>query len=418
MFSIVGDDQDRQVLCQMLDDLAREGAAWMIAVALQAERDEYIARFKGERDDDGKALVVGNGKGKKRKITLGCGTINVQAPRVNDRRVDETGHRIRFSSAILPRYARRSPKLTDVLPILYLRGLSTGDFAPALETFLGPEAAGLSASSINRLTRTWQEDYEEFCRRDLSETDYIYVWADGVHFRIRLEHDRLCALVLIGVRPDGSKELIAVADGYRESKESWATLLRDLKRRGMGAPVLAVGDGALGFWAALRDVFPETKEQRDWVHKLANILDALPERLHTRAKGMLHEIRDAEAREEAVKAIDAFTEEFGAKYPKATEKLTKDAKGLVAFYDYPAEHWQHLKTTNAIESTFATVRLRTKVTKGAGSRKAGLAMAFKLIEAAQGRWRRITGHELVALVRAGVKFKDGKMIESAGEVAA
>lgn len=261
-------------------------------------------------------------------------------------------------------------------------------------------------------------DYEQFCKRDLSDVDFVYVWADGIHFKIRLEEDRLCALVLVGVRADGTKELIAISDGYRESTESWSLLLRDLKRRGMKAPVLAIGDGALGFWAAMRDVFPETKEQRDWVHKLANILDALPDRLRPRAKSMLCEVRDAETKEEAIKAIDVFSQEFGAKYPKAVEKLVKDKEAPLCFFDFPADHWIHLKTTNAIESTFATVRLRTKVTKGAGSRKAGLQMAFKLIEAAQRRWRRVNSPQLVALVRAGVKFKDGKMIESSEEDAA
>lgn len=417
MLSIIADDQDTQVLSKDLDEIAREGARQMLVLALEAERSEYIERFKEQRDEHGHALVVGNGLAKERKVQLGTGTLGVRAPRVNDKRLDEQGNRQRFTSEILPPFMRRSPKMTEVLPILYLRGLSTGDFAPALEQLLGPEASGLSPSTIDRLRASWSADYEQFSKQDLSEKDFVYVWADGIHFKIRLEEDRLCALVLLGVRPDGTKELIAISDGYRESTESWSLLLRDLKRRGMRAPVLAIGDGALGFWAALREVFPETKEQRDWVHKLSNILDALPDRLRPRAKSMLCEVRDAETRHDALKAADMFTQEFGAKYPKAVDKLVKDLDALSCFFDFPAEHWKHLKTTNAIESTFATVRLRTKVTKGAGSRKAGLQMAFKLIESAQRRWRKLNAPELVALVRAGVKFVDGKMIES-GEVAA
>lgn len=417
MLRIVLEEQDREVLSQDLDQIARQGARQMLLLALDAERAEYLERFKAKRDEQGKALVVSNGYGKERSVQLGVGTVGIKAPRVNDRRMDEAGERQRFKSSILPPYMRRSPKLTELMPILYLRGLSSGDFEPALKELLGPEASGLSASTINRLKGVWADDYQAFCSRNLSQSDFVYLWADGIHFRIRLEEDRLCALVLVGVRPDGYKELVAIADGYRESTESWALVLRDLKQRGMRAPVLAIGDGALGFWAALKDVFPETMEQRDWVHKVANILDALPERLHPRAKMMLREVRDAETGSEASDAIENFVADFGAKYPRATDKLVKDKQALLRFYDFPAEHWQHLKTTNAIESTFATVRLRTKVTKGAGSRRAGLQMAFKLIEAAQSRWRKLNAPELVALVRAGVKYKDGTMVES-GEVAA
>jgi transposase-like protein len=324
---------------------------------------------------------------------------------VNDRRQG-----VCFRSAILPPWARRSPKVTEVLPVLYLRGISSKDFVPALAEFFGSEA-GLSASTIQRLTREWSQELKEFEQRDLSQVDYVYLWADGVHFNIRLEEDRLCCLVLIGVRADGRKELVAVGDGFRESEDSWAEVLRDLKRRGMRAPVLAIGDGALGFWGALREVFPETKEQRCWVHKIANCLDALPQSLQSKAKAALHEIMNAEHKEAAEAAVDRFQETYGAKYPKAVEKLLKDREVLLSHFDFPAEHWIHLRSTNAIESTFATVRLRTKKTKGAGSRAAGLAMAYKLLDAAQARWRCVNAPHLVALVRAGATFVDGLKVE-------
>jgi len=300
--------------------------------------------------------------------------------------------------------------VSEVLPLLYLHGMSSGDFAPAMEEFFG-SAAGLSPSVITRLTKTWQAEQRAFAARRLDEVDYVYVWADGIHFNVRLEEARLCALVIVGVRADGTKELVSISDGHRESTESWADVLRDLKRRGMSAPVVAVGDGALGFWAAMRKVWPETTEQRCWVHKVANILSALPKSTQPTARRMLAEVRDAEDRAHALVAIDAFAAEFGIKWPKAVAKLVDDAIPLLAFFDFPAEHWIHLKTTNPIESTFATVRLRTKVTKGPGSRPAGLAMAFKLIEAAQARWRSVNAPHLVALVRAGAIFERGVLIE-------
>jgi putative transposase len=393
-----------------LDEIAREGARRMLAEALEAEVADYIASHQ-ERDESGRAQVVRNGKASPRKVTLGSGTVEVRAPRVDDRRRDESGARQRFRSQILPPYMRRSPKVAEVLPILYLRGLSTGDFKEGLAALLGGEASGLSPTAITRLTAAWQADYETFQKRDLSDRDYVYVWADGVHFRIRLEEDRLCALVMIGVRPDGTKELIAIEDGYRESTESWAMLLRDLKRRGMRAPVLAVGDGALGFWKALRDVWPETREQRCWVHRIANVLDKLPKRLHAKAKAALHEIMRAETRKAAGQAIACFEADYGAKYPKAVASLRRDEAELLAFFEFPAEHWQHLRTTNVIESPFATVRLRQRVTKGAGSRQKGLFMAFKLLLMAEQRWRRINGAHLIPLVRAGVRFIDGAQTE-------
>lgn len=394
-----------------LDDLALAGARQMLKVALEAEVAAYIERHAHERDDQGRAMVVRNGKAKSRKVTCGAGTLEVQAPRVNDKRVDANEQRKRFVSEILPPYMRRSPKVAEVLPVLYLRGLSTGDFREALPILLGKEASGLSPAAITRMTNAWTAEYEDFGKRDLSDRDFVYVWADGVHFRIRLEEDRLCTLVLMGVRPDGSKELIAVSDGYRESTESWASLLRDLNKRGMQAPLLAIGDGALGFWAAVRDVWPQTKEQRCWVHKIANVLDKLPKRLQPKAKKALHEIMNAPTRKAAKEAIGDFRDEYDAKYPKAVTSLTTDSERLLTLYDFPAQHWVHIRTTNPIESSFATVRLRQRVTKGAGSRIKGLTMAYKLLDMAQARWRRITAAQLVPLVRAGVQFKDGIKVE-------
>jgi transposase-like protein len=393
-----------------LDDLARVGAQRMIATALQLEVDEYVRRFCGERDAAGHALVVRNGTARPRPVTTGVGPLTLAAPRVNDRRV-VAGVRQKFTSAILPPYVRRSPRLESVLPLLYLHGLSSGDFRQALPALLGPTAGGLSSSAILRLTKAWTAEYEAFRRRDLAARDYVYLWADGVHFTIRLEEERLCTLVVIGVRPDGTKEVIALEDGYRESAESWRALLRDLKRRGLRAPVLAVGDGALGFWTAVREVWPETAEQRCWVHRLANILDKLPKSLQPRAKRALHEIVYAETRAAAEREIARFAREYGAKYPKAVGSLTVDHDRLLTYFDYPADHWKHLRTTNPIESTFATVRLREGVTKGAGSRTAGLTMAFKLLQVAEGHWRRLDGAELVPLVRAGVRFPDGVQSE-------
>jgi transposase-like protein len=297
-----------------------------------------------------------------------------------------------------------------VLPLLYLHGLSSGDFVPALGQFLG-STAGLSAPVITKLTETWKVEAHAFSQRDLSGVDYVYLWADGIHVNIRLEEHKLCLLVMIGVRADGRKELVALSDGYRESVESWADLLRDAARRGMRAPVLAIGDGALGFWGALREVFPQARAQRCWFHKIANVLAALPRSAHPGAKKALAEIWNAQDKRHALDAVSRFTATYGAKFPKAVAKITDDLDELLAFYDYPAEHWVHLRTTNPIESTFATVRHRSKITKGPGSRAAGLAMAFKLIEAAQARWRAVNAPHLVALVRAGAAFQDGKLIE-------
>jgi transposase-like protein len=376
----------------------------MIAEALDLEVEEYIQRLRHLRDENGHALVVRNGKAQARTVSLGAGAIELQAPRVNDRRPDH-----RFTSKILPPYMRRSPRLSDALPVLYLRGLSTSDFEEAIPALLGADAAGFSPSTITRLTTVWQEEHEGWSKRPLTDKEYVYVWADGVYFGVRLGEDKqLACLVLVGALPDGTKEVIALQDGYRESTDSWLSLLRDLKRRGMPAPRLATGDGALGFWAAMRQVYPGTKEQRCWVHKIANILDKLPKRVQPRAKDMLHEIMYAPDRQSALEDIERFTQEFQAKYPKAVECLLKDQDELLTFFDFPAEHWIHLRTTNPIESAFSTVKTRTKCTKGAGSRKAGLAMAFKLLLGAEKHWRRLNAPHLVALVQAGAKFLDGQ----------
>ena len=406
MLKLTTDDTEGQTpeITQSLDELAREGARRMIAAALEVEVEQYVESLRHLRDENGHALVVRNGKSHhERTVHMGAGSIKVQAPRVDDRRPEHT-----FSSKILPPYMRRSPRLEEAVPVLYLRGLSTGDFSEALQALLGSAASGFSATTVTRLLKVWQEEYRTWRKRSLAGKEYVYVWADGVYFNVRLEEDRLACLVIVGVLPNGRKEVIALEDGYRESTESWASVLRDLKRRGMVAPVLAIGDGNLGFWAALRDVYPETKEQRCWKHKLANVLDKLPKRLQAKAKEQLHEIMYAPDRASALEEIAVFEQEYSARYPKAVETLCKDQEQMLTFFDFPAEHWRHLRTTNPIESTFATVKARTKKTKGAGSRKAGLAMAWKLLMAAQQRWRRVNAPHLVALVKAAVAFPDGE----------
>lgn len=386
-----------------LDTLVREGARRMLASALELEVEEYLREHECERDAEGRRMVVRNGRARPRKVTTGAGTVKVASPRVHDRREGR-----KFTSRILPPWLRRSPNVDGTLPILYLRGLSTGDFRPALKELLGEDAAGLSSANISRLLGVWEEEYTEFRRRDLSELDYVYVWADGVHVNVRLgEQDRICLLVLIGARPDGTKELIAVEDGYRESAESWAAVLRDLKRRGMRAPALAIGDGALGFWAAVRDVWPETREQRDWVHRIMNVLDKLPKRLQAKAKEAMKQIREAPTRADAEEEVDRFEEEYGAKYPKAVASLRRDQDKLLTFYDFPAEHWKHIRTTNPIESVFATVRNRTRKTKGCLNRKTALAMVYRLMMSAKKKWRKISGPNRLPEVIQGVEFKDG-----------
>ena len=332
----------------LIDEIVREGARRMLAAALEAEVDQYIAELAAERDERGHRLVVRNGHHRPRTVTTAAGPVEVRAPRVNDRRVDEaTGERQRFSSKILPPWCRKSPKISEVLPLLYLHGLSSGDFVPALEQFLG-SAAGLSAATVNRLTKQWQDDHTAFQNRDLSGTDYVYVWADGVHPKVRLGQAHSCVLVLMGVRLDGTKELIALAEGLRESTESWADLLRDCRRRGMRDPALVVGDGAMGLWRALAEVFPQARHQRCWVHKTRNVMNTLPKSTQPGAKKALQEIYNAEDRTHAEKAARAFEKTYGAKWPKAVKKITDDLDELLAFYDFPAEHWIHLRTTNPI----------------------------------------------------------------------
>ena len=320
----------------------------MLTAALEAEVDAYLAELSQKRDDRGRLLVVRNGHAQPREVMTAAGAVEVRAPRVNDRRIDvDSGQRQRFRSVILPPWCRKSPKVAEVLPLLYLHGLSTGDFVPALEGFLG-SAAGLSSATITRLSKQWTDDYHAFCQRDLSGVDYVYVWVDGIHVNVRLDEDKLCLLVIVGVRADGTKELVALADGYRESTGSWADLLRDCARRGMRAPILAVGDGALGFWAALREVFPDTRAQRCWFHKAANVLSALPKSAHPGAKNALAEIYNAEDKRQAHAADRVFANTYAAEFPKATAKVTDDLDVLLSFYDYPAEHWIHLRTTNPI----------------------------------------------------------------------
>jgi transposase-like protein len=386
-----------------LDELARQGARQMIALALQLEVAEYIEDHAQLRDADGQRLVVRNGKAKPRTVIVGATPVTVQAPRVDDRRPGE-----QFTSQILPPYVRRSQRLEEALPILYLRGLSTGDFAPVLAELFGEAIHGFSPTNVTRFTRVWEADYQAFRQQDLSADDFVYVWADGVRFPVRLEEDQLTCLVLVGVRPDGSKAVIALEEGYSESEEAWLSLLRSAKRRGLRAPVLAVGDGALGFWAALVRVFPETGRQRCWVHKERNVLAKLPRRLQGKAKEQLHQIMYAPDQESAEEELALFREEFGEKYPKAVACLEEDQEELLTYMQFPAAHWVHLRTTNPIEAAFAPAKGRARKTKGAGSRRAGLAMAFKLIESSQQRWRKINAPQLVGQVREGRRCPDGE----------
>jgi putative transposase len=391
----------------VIDDILRDGARRALQAAIEREVDEYVERNKPHVDDQGHRLVVRNGHHPARKILSGNGPIEVRQPRVNDKRIDEQGNRFRFTSQILPPYLRKTRAMEELVPWLYLKGISTSDFPEALAC-LGHDGSGLSPTTVVRLKEVWQGEYENFSRRSLQGKRYVYVWADGIYFNIRLSDDRPCVLVLMGALEDGTKELIAMVDGQRESEQSWLELLLDARGRGLiDAPKLATGDGALGFWKALRQVYPSTRHQRCWVHKTVNVLDKMPKSLHPSAKAMLHEIWMSATKEDAIKTFDRFIATYQAKYPKAVECLAKDREELLAFYDFPAEHWQHLRTSNPIESTFATVRLRTSKTKGAGSRAACLAMAFKLIESAQKRWRKLNGSVLLPDVIAGAIFKDG-----------
>jgi putative transposase len=390
----------------VLSEILREGAQQMLTTAIEAEVAEWIEAHRHLQDSRGHRQVVRNGHLPERSITTGIGPIKVRQPRVADRRSREEA--APFSSKILPPYLRKTRSIEELLPWLYLKGISTGDFNEALQALVGPECPGLSASTVTRLLEGWQAEYHEWSKRALKDRHYVYLWVDGVHFNIRLEEDRQCILVLMGATADGKKELIAVTDGYRESEPSWMELLLDVKSRGLSIdPKLATGDGALGFWKALPKVFPMTRTQRCWVHKTANVLDKLPKRLQPRAKEAIHDIWMADTREAANQAFDSFLQIYSAKYPKACECLAKDREELLTFYDFPAEHWKHLRTTNPIESVFATVRLRHKRTKGNGSRNACLAMVHQLMLSAAKRWRLLNGSELLPDVIAGVQFTDG-----------
>ena len=390
-----------------LEEVAREGARRALQKAIEDEVADYVNAHRDHLDASGHRLVVRNGHKPPRTILSGVGPIEVKQPRVDDRRVDENGVRFRFTSKILPPYLRKTKAIEDLVPWLYLKGISTGEMPDAL-VHLGFDGSGLSPASVTRMTEAWQGEYDDWSKRDLTGKRYVYVWADGIYFGCRLSDDRPCVLVLMGATAEGEKELIAVHDGQRESEASWLGVLLDLKDRGLAeAPKLATGDGSLGFWLALAKAFPSTRRQRCWVHKTANVLDKLPRNQQPAAKAMLHEVWMSATREYAIKAFDRFVATYGAKWPRATDCLQKDRAELLAFYDFPAEHWGHLRTSNPIESTFATVRLRTYRTKGPGSRKAGLAMAFKLARKAEKGWRRLNGSERLRDLVDGIVFVDG-----------
>lgn len=392
-----------------LEEVLREGAKRMLQITVENEVAEYIEQHSHVLDEEGHRLVVRNGHLPERKLVTGIGPVNVRQPRVRDGREGE-----RFTSKILPPYMRRVPSIDALIPALYLRGVSTGNFVEALESILGPQATGLSATNIVRLKEVWKQEYEEWRKRDLSGEHYVYMWADGVYFNVRLEDDRTCMLVLIGARRDGSKELLGIHAGHRESKLSWQELFRDLRSRGLERmPAVVTGDGGLGLWAALEEESPQTRQQRCWVHKTANILDKMPKSVQGAAKQRIHDMYMAATKEEALRAYDEFLHLYEAKYPHACDCLKKDKDVLFTFYDFPAEHWIHLRTTNPIESTFATVRHRTKRTKGCGSRTATLMMVYKLTMEAQKHWRKLNRYELVLKVIEGVRFVDGIMKEAA-----
>jgi putative transposase len=399
-----------------LDELVRAGARRMLQAAIDAEVTDFLAAHAHRLDEQGRRLVVRNGSLPAREILTGAGPLEVSQPRVRDNSLPKK-QRVTFAPSVLPPYLRRSAALEELIPWLYLKGVSTGDFSEALQALVGEQAKGLSANVIVKLKETWGQEYDEWMRRDLSGKEYVYVWADGIYAKVRLEDDanqKQCLLVLMGATADGHKELITVLDGYRESTQSWREVLLDLKQRGLVlAPKLAVGDGSLGFWAALREVFSETREQRCWVHKTANVLNKLPKSVQPKAKADLHEIWQAETRADANQAFDHFVEKYSPKYEAACECLRKDRDVLLTFYDFPAEHWQHLRTTNPIESTFATIRLRHRRTKGNGTRRASLTMMFKLAQSAQKKWRRLNGHALMIPLLEGKTFQDGLLKDAA-----
>ncbi|MDI5889483.1 IS256 family transposase [Halomonas rhizosphaerae] len=389
-----------------LHELLRQGARDLIAKAVEAELATFLSQYADQRLDDGRQAVVRNGYLPERTVQTGIGDVSVQVPKVRDR----SGGGARFNSSLLPPYLKRARSIEELIPWLYLKGISTGDYQEALAALLGDQAKGLSANTVSRLKKQWEEEHTEWRQRDLADRRYVYWWADGIYSNVRLD-DRLCLLVIIGVTEQGRKELVAVEDGFRESADSWKTLLTGLRERGLiQAPKLAVGDGAMGFWAALSKIYPETDHQRCWVHKTANVLNKLPKSVQPKVKADLHDIWMAETRDGAHKAFDRTLKRFEAKYPKAMGCLAKDREELLAFYDYPAEHWVHIRTTNPIESTFATVRLRTKRSRNCGSRATTLAMVFKLLQSAQKRWRRIKHFQKLELVVSNVEFRDGEQV--------
>ena len=405
--TVIAFEQPLEFSADPLTEIVRKGARDLLAAAVEAEVTEFLAQHAHELDDQGRQRVVRHGHLPPREITTGIGKVSVEVPRVRDR-VAKGDDRYRFYSKLVPPYLRKSKSLEELLPALYLRGVSSGDFTEALEALLGKDAEGLSHSTISRLKTCWWDQYQQWSKASLADKKIVYIWADGVYFTPRLDGDRQCILVIIGADTFGNKHLLSVADGFRESAESWKDVLSDLKDRGITTPPkLAVGDGALGFWSALRDVYPETIEQRCWVHKTANVLGVLPKSMQSRAKADLHEIWMAETKADANKAFDAFIETYALKYVRAVEKLVKDRDCMLAFYDFPAEHWKHIRTTNPIESTFATVRNRTRKTKGCLSRKTALAMVYKMAMAAQKRWKKLHGANRLPEIITGVVFKDG-----------
>jgi transposase-like protein len=397
-----------------LTELIRDGARKLIGEALESEVSELLSSFSGRRDALGRAAVVRNGYQPERAIQTGVGPVTVKVPKVRSR----DGNPVSFRSALVPPYVRKSASLEAALPWLYLKGISTGEMQPALEVLVGSDAKGLSASTVSRLKQQWREDYEGWRHRRLDKDEWAYIWADGIYSGLRAERQRLCALVIVGVNERGEKHFLAIEDGIRESTQSWREVLLDLKSHGLQAPELAIGDGALGFWAALEEVFPATRAQRCWMHKTGNVLNALPKSVQPKAKSALHEIWQAATREDAERAFDQFIVTYEAKYPKATACLLKDRESLMTFYDFPAVHWQHLRTTNPIESTFATIRHRTTRTKGCVTRDSMLHMMFKLGECAEKNWRKLRGFAYLAKVVAGVKFINGEEIEQQNQVAA
>lgn len=397
-----------------LTEILRNGAHALLAQAIEAEVAAFLDQHADLKTDEGHRRIVRHGHLPEREVMTGIGAVTVRQPRVRDRQADRHDPgRVRFTPSILPPYARRSKSIETLLPILYLKGISTGDFGEALAALLGPDAPGLSASTIARLKQGWSDEHARWHNRDLSARHYVYVWADGIHLQARLEDEKQCILVIIGATPEGKKELVGFTDGTRESAHDWRTLLLDLKRRGLDiAPKIAVADGALGFWKALGEIWPRCQEQRCWVHKTANVLNKLPRSQGPKAKRALQEIWMAETRSDAEVAFDAFIETYTLKYEKAAACLAKDRDPLLAFYDFPAEHWVHLRTTNPIESTFATVRHRTIRAKGCLSNKSALAMIFKLVEGAQKTWRRLNGPSQLPKIIQGVKFADGLELEN------